>query len=146
MSPEVHAQMEEKELRIENNKMIMAFMGVKPNKVRDSYFSYSDPPYFYTNDTDEDIVLRRMAEYLEYDSDWNLLMPVVVKCFDVYEEVYDVSVFNAENQHFLLNDALLLTDIKELYKVVVNFIQKHNDHLYQVSLRQDEERYEDAKI
>ena len=139
MTPEVEARLEQQELRIENNIMIMTFMGVKPDRVRDTYYSWSDQPYFYTNNTDEQQILRDMAEYLKYDSDWNLIMAVVVKCFDT-EEMGDFDDFHKD-----INEALLMTDIKILYKTVLSFVRKYYDHLYQESLKQDEQRYEDAK-
>ena len=128
MIAQVHASMEAKELRIENNKMIMSFMGVKPKKHRDSpQYYYSDLPFFSTNNTDEQKVIDSMAEYLKYDSDWNLLMPVVVECFDRYSDVHtNQDVFMADNQQFQLNDALLETNIESLYKAVLEFIDWYN--------------------
>jgi hypothetical protein len=70
----------------------------------------------------------RKENELDFDSDWNSLMAAVIECFDKYSELDNQqSVFNADNQQFKLNDALLLTDIKELYKAVVNFIDWYNE-------------------
>ena len=57
-----------------------------------------------------------LLEHLQYHTEWNWLMPVVLKCFEKEEEVKDDLIFK-------LNDALLEVNIESLYKVVVEFIK-----------------------
>ena len=56
------------------------------------------------------------SDELKYNSSWDWLMPVVVKCFDIQEKVSD-------DLSFKINDALLETNILTLYGVVVEFIE-----------------------
>jgi hypothetical protein len=53
-----------------------------------------------------------------FDTSWDWLMPVVIKCFEVDDSVND-------DLNFKLNDALLETNIDSLYKVVVEFIKNY---------------------
>lgn len=55
---------------------------------------------------------------LKYHTSWDWLMPVVVKCFDVFDQKND-------DLNFKLNDALLETNIDSLYKAVVEFIKEY---------------------
>lgn len=64
--------------RIEKNKMILDFMGVKP--IYNSYtnkYTYSDGIYFTVSDDSYDKVMDSMSEYSKYNSDWNWIMGVV---------------------------------------------------------------------
>ena len=56
----------------------------------------------------------------KYHESWDWLMPVVVKCFDVFNQKND-------DLNFKLNDALLETNIDSLYKAVVEFIKEYNN-------------------
>ena len=58
-----------------------------------------------------------LEEELEFHSSWDWLMPVVDKCFDIHLE-------HSDDLSFLLNDALLTTNIDEVYKAVVEFIKR----------------------
>ena len=53
-----------------------------------------------------------------YHCDWNKLMPVVRKCFDVADN---------DEQCKVIRHALCETDIEYLYRAVVRFIQKNTD-------------------
>jgi len=55
-----------------------------------------------------------------YNTSWDWLMPVVIKCFEVDEQTND-------DLNFKLNDALLETNIDSLYKVAVEFIKEYNN-------------------
>jgi hypothetical protein len=61
---------------IENNKLILTFMGIKPRLISPDVYSYSDQPFFYT-DGSIDKVLDNMCQYAKYDKDWNWLMKVI---------------------------------------------------------------------
>jgi hypothetical protein len=58
------------------------------------------------------------ADDLKYDMSWDWLMPVAVKCFSEQDKVSD-------NFIFVLNDALLETNIDSLYKAVLKFIKEY---------------------
>jgi len=62
--------------------------------------------------------LERVSDLnLKYHSSWDWLMPVVDKCFDIHLE-------HSDDLSFLLNDALLTTNIDEVYKAVMEFIKR----------------------
>ncbi len=101
------------------NKTIAEFMGLAYCTKYHYEGWYKDSEFNY-----------RLCDYdgLKYNSSWDWLMPVVIECFDRYGALHDVSVFNADNQQFLLNDALLETNIQSLYKAVVNYITWYNEN------------------
>ena len=94
------------------NKLIAEFMGMTNNVPNDNSIMI-----FKTSQGNEVIPI----EELKYDTDWNELMPVVGKCFDIADD------YNDDDMHFKLNDALLLTNIGMLYKAVVEFIKSYNE-------------------
>lgn len=100
----------------DKNKIIAEFMGyTQPHP------DYPETTYWYKEG-------KPALCYLTFHSDWNWIMEVVVECFRRYDNIYEdnISVFRADNQQFLLNDALLLTDIKILHQTVFEFIQWYN--------------------
>ena len=52
---------------------------------------------------------------MEYHVSWDWLIPVVEKCFQ------------EDGKHYVINDALLTTNIEEVYDAVVNFIRENTD-------------------
>ena len=104
---------------LENNKLILNFMGVYPKLVSPCVYSYSDAPFFYSNGNIED-VLKSMAEYAKYNTSWDWLMPVVERCFTI-----DLPI-DVDNHYFRINDALLTINISEVYKAVIEFIKWYN--------------------
>lgn len=111
----------------ENNKLIAEFMGLRPVLVKPDVYAYSDLPFFSTTADSPEKIMDTVANYAKYNVSWDWLMPVVIKCFEKYDEVYSTNVFNSENHQFKLNDALLETNINSLYKVVVDFIKWYNE-------------------
>lgn len=84
---------------MKNNKLIADFIGLNINKgVQADY----------------------MEHELKYDTSWDWLMPVVVKCFNVSENM---------KSYFLhkLCSALLEINIDSLYKAVIEFIKEYNE-------------------
>jgi hypothetical protein len=65
---------------------------------------------------------QEMGEYVtpNYNTSWDWLMTVVIKCFEVDEQTND-------DLNFKLNDALLETNIDSLYQAVVQFINQYNN-------------------
>ena len=84
-------------------------MGVK------SYEASGYTNFVYSEDND------RTEVDLSYHDSWDWLMPVVNKCFDTWYYEYD-----SDDLCFLLNNALLTTNINEVYRVVTEFINEHN--------------------
>ena len=85
-----------------NNELIAEFMELE---VDNGLYCYTTAMDDYKTDT------------LYFDSSWDWLMPVVDKCFDIHLE-------HSDDLSFLLNDALLTTNIDEVYKAVVEFIKR----------------------
>lgn len=99
---------------IEKNKLIAEFMGYKYMKWIDVE-AYQIP--FKSN-------VNVIPELLEFHSSWDWLMPVVVKCFDVYDFTEELN----SNHQFRLNDALIAINLEHLYDVVVEFIIWYNQN------------------
>ena len=56
---------------------------------------------------------------MQFDSSWDWLMPVVLKCFDTQQP--------EEGQHYFINESLLTMKIEVVYDRVVEFIKTYND-------------------
>lgn len=95
---------------MKDNKLIAEFMGI--NLVTEDDIRANKNPTISSYE-------GYLEEDLEYHSSWDWLMPVVDKCFDIHLE-------HSDDLSFLLNDALLTTNIDEVYKAVVNFIKRTN--------------------
>ena len=87
---------------MKDNKLIAEFMELE---VDNGLYCYTTAMDDYKTDT------------LYFDSSWDWLMPVVDKCFDIHLE-------HSDDLSFLLNDALLTTNIDEVYKAVMEFIKR----------------------
>tara|TARA_R100001440_G_C2451709_1_gene108233 strand:+ start:49 stop:324 length:276 start_codon:yes stop_codon:yes gene_type:complete len=89
---------------MKDNKLIAEFMELE---VEDGLYYYTTPMDDYKTDT------------LYFDSSWDWLMQVVDKCFDrlMEDDGWD-------DLNFILNDALLTTNIDEVYKVVIKIIKQ----------------------
>lgn len=83
------------------NILIAEFMGLK---------IYNDTISFF------DSTFKPLKKYHE---DWNYLMEVVIKCFDIQEDM------NSDDLYFKLNDALLETNLDSLHKAVVEIINDY---------------------
>ena len=59
---------------------------------------------------------------LKYHESWDWLMLVVDRCFYIHHEYSD-------ELSFLLNDALLTTNIDEVYNAVLKFINEYNKEI-----------------
>ena len=88
---------------MESNKLIAEFMGFQLTNL--GWYDAEECLNEKDNTFDD----------LKFHSDWNWLMPVVEECFKRYDMVED----NLSNHQFILNDALLETNIGSLYKAVV---------------------------
>ena len=61
--------------------------------------------------------INYLAEDLDYDNDWNWLMPVVRKCFQTGDDTHEW-----DN----IMDTLFTCDIDIMYAQVVEFINEYN--------------------
>lgn len=102
---------------MENNKLILEFMNVRPVMYGPDSYGWRDGVFFSCSHDTPEKVIDSIAVYAKYDCDWNWIMPVVQKCYDVSEE------------HEFVEDithALFEVNIKALYKAIVEFIEARN--------------------
>lgn len=90
---------------MKNNKLIAEFMELE----------VEDGLYYYTTSMDD-----YKTDTLYFNSSWDWLMPVVEKCFQIQNQNLGLKV----NLFFKLNDALLTTNIDEVFKAVINIIKQ----------------------
>ena len=90
---------------MENNKLIAEFMELE----------VEDGLYYMTTLMDD-----YKTETLYFNSSWDWLMPVVEKCFEIQNQNLSLKI----KPFFKLNDALLTTNIDEVYKAVINIIKQ----------------------
>lgn len=64
-------------MRVNDNKLIMKFMGVEPTRFNDIW-SWSDSPMFYCQGNRE-YVIDCVADYVKYSTSWDALKPVIDK-------------------------------------------------------------------
>ena len=91
--------------KMENNKLIAEFMELE----------VEDGLYYMTTHMDD-----YKTETLYFNSSWDWLMPVVEKCFEIQNQNLGLKI----KPFFKLNDALLTTNIDEVYKAVINIIKQ----------------------
>lgn len=105
---------------MKDNKIIAEFMGFPQQSdiVDDRTTAYYIGDVIKANNKNnqnEDDVFH--PEDMMFNSSWDWLMPVVDKCFDIHLE-------HSDELSFLLNDALLTTSIDEVYRAVMEFIER----------------------
>ena len=90
----------------ENNKLIAEFMGMTNH--------HNDKSMMITKTSQGNEVIP--IDSLEYDSSWDWIMPVVQKieqyCEGVPQQMLNISLYS---------------DIKEVYKAVIEFIKNQNN-------------------
>ena len=96
---------------MKENKLIAEFMGFQKTTI--GWYDNEETMNFNSD--------SNTFDELKFHSSWDWLMPVVEKCFDRLMEDD-----NSDDLSFCLNDALLTTNIDEVYKAVVNFIKNHD--------------------
>lgn len=99
----------------ENNKLIAEFMGMISHHQDSSVL-------LKTTEYGNDVVLVRA---LDYNSEWNSLMPVYKKCYDTPYYGRSSRMFG---ELFRDGDGKLFTDITLLYNAVVEFIKWFNEN------------------
>ncbi len=111
---------------MESNRLIAEFMGgvlIFPDTCNYGVFKFSkEDKHKFTYDTEPTTENGIAQGMLKFHKSWDWLMPVVVECFNRNDED------NLSNHQFILNDALLETNIDSLYKAVVNFITWYNEN------------------
>ncbi len=101
-----------KEQVIEANKLIAEFMGGKPYRVMVKSIGMMDAYQWGEN--------GYTIDELQYHSNWNMLMPVVIKIFQLKNIE---GLYKQLNQ---LTEAYMLMDLKYIHKAVIQFIQWYN--------------------
>jgi len=107
----------------ENNKLIAEFMGIEFEKGK---YSHESSEYYF------------VADELEYDFNWNWLMPVVEKIAKDYHKTEIVSdeetdhcritVYNEEGERDNEIFECGLSTLEATYKAVVEFIKWYNQN------------------
>ena len=108
---------------MKNNKLIAEFM--KFPKQSDAVDDRTTAYYIGNiikanniNNQNEDDVFH--PDDMMFHSSWDWLMPVVEKCFQNQNQNLGLKI----KPFFKLNDALLTTNIDEVYKAVINIIKQ----------------------
>lgn len=96
----------------ENNKTIAEIIKTQNNNKMIAEFMKHSHPVLPSKST-----INYMAEDLEYDNNWNWLMPVVSKCFKTGDDTYEW-----DN----IMDTLFTCDRDIVYAQVVEFINEYN--------------------
>lgn len=124
MTPEKQSEM------IQNNKLIMAFMNVKPKLYGDQY-QWNDGVFFSCRGKDKNYVLDSIANYLKYSTSWDWIMPVIVKI----GQDTGYTLVMEENSSYWVNSGDYgcdntefggYSDIENIYTAVVEFIKWNN--------------------
>ena len=92
----------------ESNKLIAEFWGMKLGDDKTMYY-----------DDAENLHPPTPINELKFHISWDWLMPVVIKCFEVFGDTDTID-------YMRLNDAILTCNIDEVYQVVVEFIKDQN--------------------
>ena len=95
-----------------NNKLIAGFMGWNTTDCDEVFTEPSGMMDRYTT-----------AE-MQWKTDWNWLMPVIIKC---KESIDYCSDDNALDYHNIEDEMLSQLSIEDTYKAVVEFIKEYND-------------------
>jgi hypothetical protein len=125
---------------IEGNKLIVDFMGVKPVKGSDGYFTYSDGVFFSSRNDTREKTMEAIIDYVKYSEQWNWLMPVVEKINGIvedqgsYESAYTVTIrpdyvliWSSENIEEIVKQEHGGTFIEMTYLAIVEFIKWYNE-------------------
>lgn len=129
-----------KEQILEGNKLICAFMGVKPKLIGNSYV-WSDSPFFSSSNSIEEKTMKAIVDYAKYHSSWDWLMTVVEKIESYLADDCNVEIgFNVCSicvivgnyfEGYTENDGFDIlahgsTRIEAVYNAVMEFITWYN--------------------
>jgi len=104
---------------MENNRLIVEFMGLKPKLISPDVYGISMPPWIaVTGDTPEKI-MDDFCKSTRYHFSWNWLMPVIEKMNNTGDAWDEYSISH-------LAVCLVSVDIQATYNEVVKFIKWYN--------------------
>jgi hypothetical protein len=107
-------------MNTEKNKLIVEFMGIKPKMESPDVYTYSDMPFYSIREDNPEKVIEGICKYVQYSTDWNWLMEVVQKCYEID--------FDYDNNYIGdITCELTNVDIGGTYEAVVNFIEWYNE-------------------
>lgn len=108
---------------IDGNRLIAEFMGIKP-KFMFGKWSWSDSPFFFTNQDTEEKAMDSIVNYVKYSTSWDWLMPVVHKCLGMCHEL------ELNEWEISFSDKFFSCDIRVMFDEVVEFIRWHNENTH----------------
>ena len=121
---------------LESNKLIVDFMGIKPNMYSPDNYGWADQPYYSINEDTFEKVMKGIVSYVKYDSDWNWLMIVVEKIESIVfpnDVFYNLNILGGCQVYVVssnmeeLVDVLGETKLLSVYKACVEFIKWYNN-------------------
>jgi len=101
-----------------NNELIARFIGWSPDERYEKSGIYA----VWTSKEAKNAIL---GSYLNYDSEWNWLMPVVDRVFKSLIGIVEDDSFRLEAK---IKQSLLKVDIKETWNWVVEYIKWYNEY------------------
>jgi hypothetical protein len=116
---------------IENNKVIMKYMGIEPKFILGKY-RWDDLPYFVTSNESKRKTINSVAEYVKYHKSWDWLMPVVEKIEEDFEDLdidilcHGTRIYVWRTDEELVNNIAKLSfsnKIEHTYDAVVKFLK-----------------------
>lgn len=118
--------------RQETNKLILNFMEIEPTYY-DGKYRWDNSPFFYCSDTNKESVINSIANYAQYDTSWDWLMPVIEK---IESLGYVVDIFKTSVSIHKEGDTMCIVDlsgndfnekIHAVYHAVTEFIIWYSD-------------------
>jgi hypothetical protein len=104
---------------VAKKQLLAEFMGVFDNlSYHGGHYSWSDSPYYFTREIEKEKIIENIARYLKYDSDWNLLVEVVKKCYSLSEFMGE----HYEKIYYSLADL----NIEGVFNGCVSFVEHYN--------------------
>lgn len=111
-------------LLIQNNTLVMEFMGRLPKPTLNNHYSISDSPFYTCVGTLEEC-MTSFAKYAKYPVSWDWLIPVIKKIREIIETEMSLYKFD-KFRHFANRLNPYNHDIGEVYLYCIEFIKSYN--------------------
>ena len=126
-------------MNTENNKLIVNFMGLKPNQINSELYGLSKSPWLSVTGKTPEKVLEDFSKSTLYHSNWEWLMPVVEKINTIEDFRFSVIIKHCyckivDSTKYVLSGFEIAEDrgkdtIESVYNGVVEFIKTYNKEL-----------------